>query len=141
LPKPRELPLLPVEQEGQGETTNTTTGDGAMNRHQIEIWIDDLEDAAIDYVAGAPDEITYAASIAAAKLRELLITHAIVPRVATHRMISAMATSSATDDEGEFPALMDLLDFSGENARHTVLRAAYRDVILAAEQETQDNEQ
>ena len=111
-----------------------------MNRHQIEIWIDDLEDAAIGYVASAPDEVTDAAFIAAAKLRELLITHAIVPRVATHRMISAMATSSATDDEGEFPALMELLDFSGENARHTVLRAAYRDLILAAEQETQDNE-
>ena len=74
-------------------------------------------------------------------MEEKLKTHALVPRVATHRMISAMATSSATDDEGEFPALMDLLDFSGENARHTVLRAAYRDVILAAEQETQDNEQ
>ena len=112
-----------------------------MNRHQIEIWIEDLEDAAIGYGAGAPVDVKFEAERVAVKLRELLITHAIVPRVATHRMISAMATSSATDDEGEFPALMELLDFSGENARHTVLRAAYRDVILAAEQETQDNEQ
>lgn len=41
-------------------------------------------------------------------------------------VISAMATSSAKDDEGDFPPLMDLLDFSGENKLHTVLRAAYR---------------
>ena len=108
-----------------------------MNNKQIEEWIE--SNAMHPTINGVTDYTRKV--IHEHHFRELLKDHAIVPRVATHRMISAMATSSATDDQGEFPELMDLLDFIGENARHTVLRAAYRDVILAAEQETQDNEQ
>lgn len=39
-------------------------------------------------------------------------------------MIRPMAESRAWDDEGFFDPLCDLLDFSGENARRTVLRFA-----------------
>lgn len=42
------------------------------------------------------------------------------------KAIRAMAESQAVDDEGPFPFLCDLLDFSGENKRVTVLRAAWR---------------
>jgi hypothetical protein len=51
--------------------------------------------------------------------------YVMVPLKPTHAMIKAMAESRATDDEGEFPAMLDLLDFSGENKTHTVLEAAY----------------
>lgn len=57
----------------------------------------------------------------------------MVPREPTTQMISAMMTSTARDDEGEFPMLMDHLNYSGENKSHTVLKAAYRAVIAAAQ--------
>jgi hypothetical protein len=50
---------------------------------------------------------------------------ALVPIEPTTAMISAMSCSKARDAEGEFPALMDLIDYSGENKTHAVLRAAY----------------
>ena len=56
----------------------------------------------------------------------------MVPREPTVGMISAMMTSTARDDEGAFPMLMDHLDYSGENKSHTVLKAAYRAMIAAA---------
>jgi len=58
----------------------------------------------------------------------------LVPRVPTREMVSAMASSSAVDDEGQFPLLMDLLDFSGENKTHTVIRAAYAAMLASAPQ-------
>jgi hypothetical protein len=42
-----------------------------------------------------------------------------------------MAESRARDDEGEFEALMDLIDFSGENKTRAVLAQAWRDGIDA----------
>ena len=55
-----------------------------------------------------------------------------MPEVPTQAMISAMASSQARDDEGEFPMLMDLIDFSGENKLHTCLIAAYAAAVSAA---------
>jgi glycerol kinase len=50
----------------------------------------------------------------------------------THEIIKAMAESRARDDEGEFPPVCDLIDYSGENKRYTVLKQAWRDGIGAA---------
>jgi hypothetical protein len=47
-------------------------------------------------------------------------------------MVRAMSESRAVDDEGEFPTLGDLLDFSGENKTHTVIKAAYRTAISSS---------
>lgn len=44
----------------------------------------------------------------------------------THEMISAALCSRAKDDEGEFPILLDLLDFSGENKSRAVATAAIK---------------
>lgn len=59
----------------------------------------------------------------------------MVPREATREIISAMLESRASDEEGEFPALMDLIDFSGQNKNHAVVRAAYRAMLSAAPQQ------
>jgi hypothetical protein len=56
----------------------------------------------------------------------------LVPVEPTQEAISAAMTSKARDDEGEFPPLMDLIDFSGENAARAVVRAALRAAIAAA---------
>lgn len=58
--------------------------------------------------------------------------YVLVPVEPDHEIIQAMAESRAVDDEGEFPAMLDLLDFSGQNKTHTVLRAAYAAAITAA---------
>lgn len=50
----------------------------------------------------------------------------------SHAMIKAMAQSQAKDDEGFLPLMCDLLDFSGENKRHTVLKQAWSDAISSA---------
>ena len=60
------------------------------------------------------------------------LSYQILPSEPTPAMISAMATSKAVDSEGEFPMMMDLLDFSGENKSHTVLKAAYKAMLAAA---------
>jgi hypothetical protein len=52
-------------------------------------------------------------------------------REPTHAITKAMAESRATDDEGQFEIMLDLLDFSGENKTHTVLAQAWRDGIDA----------
>lgn len=52
-------------------------------------------------------------------------------REPTHAITRAMAESRATDDEGQFEIMLDLLDFSGENKTHTVLAQAWRDGIDA----------
>lgn len=44
----------------------------------------------------------------------------------THPQLRAMAESQARDDEGQFPSLGDMIDCSGENKTHTILREAYR---------------
>lgn len=56
----------------------------------------------------------------------------LVPIEPTREIISAMSCSQARDDEGEFPAMLDLLDFGGENKTHAALKAAYRAAIAAA---------
>ena len=42
----------------------------------------------------------------------------------THEMVRAASESRAKDEEGEFKSLGDLLNFSGENKTHAVIRAA-----------------
>lgn len=58
--------------------------------------------------------------------------YALVPIEPTGQIIKAMAESKATDDEGQFPALCDLIDFSGENKTRSVLKAAYAAMVYAA---------
>lgn len=53
-------------------------------------------------------------------------------REPTQPILKAMAESVACDDEGEFPPVCDLIDFSGENKRRTVLVQMWRDAIDAA---------
>jgi hypothetical protein len=48
-------------------------------------------------------------------------------------MSDAMRASQAFDDEGTFPILLDLLDFSGENKARTVTRFAAKDALAAIE--------
>lgn len=55
----------------------------------------------------------------------------LAPSEPTYEQVRAMSESRATDDEGEFPPMLDLLDFSGENKTHTVLREAYRAAMRA----------
>jgi len=50
----------------------------------------------------------------------------------TDAILRALASSRATDDEGEFPPVCDLLDFSSENKMRTVLRQMWMDGIDAA---------
>lgn len=50
----------------------------------------------------------------------------------THAMERAALESVAVDDEGTFPCLLDLLDFSGENKAHTVIRAALEAALAVA---------
>ena len=61
----------------------------------------------------------------------------LVPIEPTQEMISAMAISKAVDDEGEFPMLMDMIDYSGENKTRTVLIAAHKAMLSAAPQAQQ----
>ena len=58
--------------------------------------------------------------------------YALVPFEPTGEIIKAMAESKAIDDEGQFPALCELIDFSGENKTRTVLKAAYAAMLSAA---------
>ena len=53
-------------------------------------------------------------------------------REPTHAMERAALESIAVDDEGPFPSMLDILDFSGENKAHTVIRAALMAAIDAA---------
>ena len=58
--------------------------------------------------------------------------YVLVPIEPTQGMITAMSTSKAKDSEGEFPMLLDLIDYSGENKTYTVLKAAYAAMLAAA---------
>lgn len=60
----------------------------------------------------------------------------LMPIEPTHEIISAMNCSKARDDEGEFPMMVDLLDYSGENKAHTALKAAYAAAIAAQKEWT-----
>lgn len=46
----------------------------------------------------------------------------------------AMRNAVIRDDEGEFPRLFDLLDFSGENKAHTVVYGLARAAIVALDE-------
>lgn len=50
---------------------------------------------------------------------------AVLMAVRDNAPTRAMAESQACGDEGPFLPLLDLLDFSGENARDMVLRSAW----------------
>lgn len=56
---------------------------------------------------------------------------AVVPAKPSAAMLKAMAESRAVDDEGEFPAMLDLLEFGGGNETRTVLEAAYIAALAA----------
>jgi hypothetical protein len=56
----------------------------------------------------------------------------LVPIEPTQEMIAAMSTSKAKDSEGEFPMLLDLIDYSGENKTCAVLKASYAAMLAAA---------
>ena len=58
--------------------------------------------------------------------------YVLVPIEPTQGMITAMSTSKAKDSEGEFPMLLDLIDYSGENKTYTVLKAAYAAMLATA---------
>lgn len=53
------------------------------------------------------------------------IARAVLMSVRDNAPTRAMAESQACGDEGPFLPLLDLLDFSGENARDMVLHAAW----------------
>lgn len=53
------------------------------------------------------------------------VARAVLMAVRDNAPTRAMAESQACGDEGHFLPLLDLLDFSGENARDMVLRAAW----------------
>jgi hypothetical protein len=57
---------------------------------------------------------------------------ALVPREPTEAMLQAAARSVAHDDEGSFPPVCDLIDYSGENKTRTVLRQLLIDALAAA---------
>lgn len=61
-----------------------------------------------------------------------MTTWKLVPTEPISAMLSAMSCSKARDAEGEFPMLLDMIDYSGENKTHTVLAAAYRAAIAAS---------
>jgi hypothetical protein len=73
------------------------------------------------------DHIKFARAILAAAGPDAALPdgYVMAPIKPTDAMLKAMAESRATDDEGIFPAMLDLLDFSGENKTRTVLEAAY----------------
>lgn len=56
----------------------------------------------------------------------------LVPIEPTAGIIKAMSESHAVDDEGEFPSLCDLIDFSGENKTRAAIKAAYCAAVAAA---------
>ena len=64
----------------------------------------------------------------------------MVPREPTYELLRAMSESVAVDDEGPFPPMFELLDFSGENKTYTVLRAAYAAMLAAAPPASQTQE-
>ena len=55
----------------------------------------------------------------------LELARTVLTAVRDNAPTRAMAESQARGDEGIFLPLLDLLDFSGENARDMVLRAAW----------------
>lgn len=69
----------------------------------------------------------------------IAVARAVLMAVRDNAPTRAMAESQARGDEGIFLPLLDLLDFSGENARDMVLRAAWCaaiDAILNEEAKT-----
>jgi hypothetical protein len=52
------------------------------------------------------------------------------------RIARALADSQARDDEGQFPRLFELIDFSGENKTWTVLREAAVAALEVIERDT-----
>ena len=81
-----------------------------------------------------------AALLSAARNEKLGGEWVMVPREPTYELLRAMSESVAVDDEGPFPPLFELLDFSGENKTYTVLRAAYAAMIAAAPSASQSQE-
>ncbi|AGS80963.1 hypothetical protein [Caulobacter phage Cr30] len=55
-----------------------------------------------------------------------------LPEEPTHELLQAMSESVAITDEGEYLPLCDIIDCSGENLLHNILRAAYLALISEA---------
>jgi len=79
------------------------------------------------------DEMGRTPSMAAgAVVQQLTAARALADRMGealenpSAELVSAMLCSQAKDDEGEFPILLDLLGFSGENKARTVAIAAIK---------------
>ena len=70
-------------------------------------------------------------------LRALFAGKVLVPVEPTHKIIVAMGESQAVDDQGIFPCMSDLLDFSGSNKTLTVLKAAYSAMLTASQEPEQ----
>lgn len=90
------------------------------------IWRANLLDAAV-----TPDEdgdgYVFFANEAAAAIAAVLDAMG----EPTHAMKRAALESVAVDDEGAFPSMLDMLDYSGENKAHTVIRAALKAAVAA----------
>jgi len=98
-----------------------------------DAWVDSV----IKQVAELPDRNSPEGQpemmlVTADELADILRSHTaaapngfvLVPVEPTHAIVSAMLCSKARDDEGEFPLLMDLIDFSGENKNRAMMRVS-----------------
>jgi len=76
-----------------------------MNKQQIEKWIEAYEDCVLVNRQGGDDP---AFVLYAGDLRDLLKTHAIVPRVPTDKMVDALYPSSGrTTPRATFKAMIE----------------------------------
>lgn len=60
------------------------------------------------------------------------VTAAALERVRVERVAKAMRNARIVSDEGEFPRLFDLLDFSGENNAHLVTNGLAQAALSAS---------
>lgn len=61
---------------------------------------------------------------------------AVVPREPSYEMVRAASESAAHDDEGPYEPLCDIIDCSGEDKTHTIIREALRCAIQAHQPKT-----
>lgn len=107
----------------------------------VRTLIDQIADAVAsqnveEFIAATGFETSHKSGklIRADHLRAWMAGHARAPVEATQEIIMAMGESQAVDDEGIFPCLSDLLDFSGSNKTRVVLIAAYNAMLTASKE-------
>lgn len=93
-----------------------------------------IDEKLLNSYSGDVDRVfAYVRTLAAPQAAQpALQGYVLMPLKATHAITKAMAESRSVDDEGEFPLMLDLLDFSGENKMHTVLAAAYEAAVQSS---------